>query len=228
MRTIKGLLCTAALVASIGASMAQSNVYSLNVVGYVTKTVTAGQWYMMSNPLKTGDNTSGVVMTGLSGDPLNWDNSLIYPWNGGYGDPDTFVGALNMWIPGTLDLTPGNGFFFQAGASGTITFVGEVVTNNDVTIPQNGWSMVGSAFPSTNSIVACGFIGQDDGNGRNDLVYRWISGGYADPSTYVGGLGWVGSDSPTFDGPVLDLAEACFYNNTQTAPVHYVKHFTIN
>ena len=41
MRT-KALLCAAALAAGTAASMAQSNVYSLNIVGYVNVPLTSG------------------------------------------------------------------------------------------------------------------------------------------------------------------------------------------
>ena len=72
------------------------------------------------------------------------------------------------WLPGTLDLTPGNGFFFFAPTNGTVTFVGNVVTTNNFNLAGNAWSMVPSAFPSTNNLVAMGLVG-----GNNDFVYRY-------------------------------------------------------
>ena len=52
---IKTLLCLAALTAGTAISMAQSNVYSLNIVGYVTKTNHSG-YQIISNPLNATNN----------------------------------------------------------------------------------------------------------------------------------------------------------------------------
>ena len=61
MRT-KVLLCAAALAASLATSMADTNVYSINVVGYVNKTVKANIWYLWGNPLNASpDNTTKNV-----------------------------------------------------------------------------------------------------------------------------------------------------------------------
>jgi len=223
MRT-KVLLGLAALAVGLSTSVAQ-NVYSLNVVGYVNKTVAANHWYLWSNPLKATNNTSATVLAGLSGAATGWDNALLYGWNGGFSDVDTFVGALGQWLPGTTDLTPGKGFFFFAPQAGTVTFVGEVGTTNSFALPT-GWSIVGSTFPATNSLVAIGLLGQDNGSGKNDLVYRYGATGYGEVDTFVAGAGWLGT-GPDGNGPVLDVGEAVFYDNAQTAAVNWVKSFTI-
>lgn len=229
MRT-KALICAAVLGASLVSTFAQ--VYSLNVVGYVNKTVAANTWYLWTNPLKTTNDTTATVMAGLSGTLANWDNSLVYGWNsvacapGSFTDAETFVGALGQWLPGTVDLSPGKGFFFFAATAGTVTFVGEVGTTNDICLPANAWTLVGSTFPISADLATLGFEGRDGGGDLQDLVYRY-SGGYNAGDTFVNGLGWLGTGTPP-GGPVLDVGEGIFYQNKQAAQSHWVKSFTIN
>ncbi len=52
---IKALLCAAALAAGAVSSMAQSNVYSLNIVGYVNVPLVTG-FNLIANPLDNGTN----------------------------------------------------------------------------------------------------------------------------------------------------------------------------
>jgi len=66
----------------------------------------------------------------------------------------------------------------------------------------------------------------DDGLGHNDVVYRYANG-YNAGDTYLQGLGWLGTGTPP-GGPVLDVGEAIFYQNAQSAQSHWVKSFTIN
>jgi hypothetical protein len=235
MRT-KVLLCAAALAASLASSMAQ-NVYSLNVVGYVNQTVQAGHWYMWGNPLSAngGNFTTNVIpATALSGDGSAWANALVYAYtaSGGFGNADTFYAqsGFTNWFPGTLDLSPGNGFFFYAPTSGTVTFVGQVVTTNKFSLPgPNTWSMVGSAYPVSTNLVELGIVG-----GANDQVYRYGSvnnpAGYDNGATYynVPGtfVGWFDSYGTSSNGPTLNVGEAVFYKNAN-ATVNWTKVFTI-
>jgi hypothetical protein len=220
MRT-KVLLGLAALAVGLSTSVAQ-NVYSLNVVGYVNKTVQANHWYMWGNPLKGTNNTAATVLSGLSGNLDGWDGAVVYAFAGGaFGNADTFVGSgYDGWLPGTTDLTPGKGFFFFSPTNGTVTFVGEVVTTNTFNMSA-GWNMYSSAFPATNSLVAMGLNGTTTGAGQ-DLVYRY-NNGYDNGNTYVPGTGWL-PDYP--NGPVLDVGEAVFYQNNNAA-TNWTQNFTI-
>src|SRR3954470_8755678 len=75
MRT-KALLCAAALAAGAATSMAQSNVYSLNVVGYYNVPVPANQLVLVANQLNTTNNTIAGL---IQGPP----NAQFYKYNGG-------------------------------------------------------------------------------------------------------------------------------------------------
>ncbi len=75
MRTLKALLCLSALAAGIATTVAQSNVYSLNIVGYVNVPVPSG-YSLLANPLKAGvTNGANEIMTPIDGDnhpDLEW------------------------------------------------------------------------------------------------------------------------------------------------------------
>src|SRR3974390_3673850 len=121
MRT-RALLCAAALAAGAVSSMAQ-NVYSLNVVGYVNKSFSSGNYILVGNPLNgTNDNLSTIIPN-----PPNF--TIINRWNASIQDLDpnqpTFFTSTGKW---TIDpvLNPGEGFFVIAGANFTNTFVGNV------------------------------------------------------------------------------------------------------
>src|SRR6267378_4268086 len=77
MRT-KTLLCAAALAAGVVSSMAQSNVYSLNVVGYVNKPFKNGLYTLVSNPLNGTNNTLNTILPNAPNfSKINlWDTAL--------------------------------------------------------------------------------------------------------------------------------------------------------
>ena len=71
MRTKTLILAAALTAAGLASSLAQSNVYSLNVVGYVNKTLTGGSLFsVVNNPLNTTNNTlAGIFGAGGTGLP---------------------------------------------------------------------------------------------------------------------------------------------------------------
>jgi hypothetical protein len=241
MRT-KLVLAAAILAAGLASSMAQ-NVYSLNVVGYVNQTVTANTWYMWGNPLNAvgTDNGTESVLTNLvstapSPQPNDWANSVVYGFvSGSYTAGDAYYPNYG-WFPGNVagggaDLTPGNGFFFYPATNGTVTFVGQVTTNNSFHLAgPAGWSLVSSAFPATNTLTAMGLIGVP-----NDVVYRFNKaafGGYDQGTANYPSYGWYDGDptagpgDTTTAGPVLNVGEAVFYQNFSPT-VTWTQNFTI-
>src|SRR5271166_2726177 len=103
MRT-KTLLCMAALAAGVATSMAQSNVYSLNVVGYVNYPFTLGNYTLVSNPL---DNTTNDLNTILPGVP---DGTSVGLWSTALQDfsPTTpaYSSHTGLWVP-DVAIAPG-------------------------------------------------------------------------------------------------------------------------
>src|SRR5216684_3322146 len=127
MRTKTTLLGAAILAAGALSSMAQSNVYSLNVVGYINRTFPASlQYALVANQLDTGNNVYSNVLQSL---PVN---SKVLKWTGSGYSTATRVAFGNGWLPSSNavnTLNPGEAAFIQSpsGSVGfTNTFVGNV------------------------------------------------------------------------------------------------------
>jgi hypothetical protein len=170
MRT-KVLLSLAAFAVSAFAAYAQSNVYSVNVVGYVNKVLPANTQVAVANPLDNGTNRLDDVFGTLA------KNSTASFWNGGGFDVATKTATIwntNRAVPPGLGL-----FVLSKTAAVTNTFVGEVVvgpgesTTNVLPLAQ---VMVGSAIPYAGTIndTNIGLLGM----AKNSTASFWNGGGY--------------------------------------------------
>jgi hypothetical protein len=170
MRTKTLLLSAAALVAGILSSQAQSNVYSANIVGYISVTNAANQYALYALPLDTGSNN----LTGLFPNAAN--NSQVLIWTGtGYQGAQKSFGNWNT----NLNLAPGQGFFVKFPASGTNTFVGSVavpvggsVTNS---FAAGIYALVGSPIPYSDNLTGTNLNLQ---LANNSQVLVWTGVGY--------------------------------------------------
>ena len=178
---IKALLCAAALAAGAVTSMAQSNVYSLNIVGYVNVPLVAG-FNLIANPLDNGTNTLDSLF------PNAGFGDTVYQWNG-----TTFVSSLfaGAWSP-SMTTVPGGGIFYQAGAAFTNTFVGNVMMGSLTNHIPAGFSIVSSQVPQADNLDNLGLVG-----GFGDTAYFW------NPATqsYTSSL-YAGAWSPATVVPV--------------------------
>lgn len=205
MRT-KTLLLTAALsVAAAATSMAQA-VYSVNIVGYVNKTLNPG-YTMICNPFVVADSKVSTLI------PVAPSGTTIYNFNGSFVGTQ-FDDLAGAWTDPNLPLNLGSGFFVQnvSGAPFTITFVGEVLTGTINNPPSvSGYQILSSKVPQAGTLGALGLV-----PGDGDQVLRFDNAG----NTFVGysydGLGgqWV-SAAPVdpVNGPSIDVGESFFYNN---------------
>jgi len=142
MRTKTLLLSAVAVAAGIFSSQAQSNVFSANVVGYVSVTNAANVYALYALPLDSGSNS----LNGLF--PSSPIGASILVWNGaGY---NTSTKTPSTWNPNPT-LTPGQGFFYRASANGTNVFVGSIVVGNGASVTNSLggglYSLVGSPIP---------------------------------------------------------------------------------
>jgi hypothetical protein len=155
MRTKTTLLCAAALAAGVVGSMAQSNVYSLNIVGYVNVVIPTG-FGLVANPLNVDNtNSAGTILTSLAPlgngttPPGDLDYFYLYTWVVGSQKftsvyyEDDFNPTANPGLPATAgwatdssggtaatppNLPPGVGFLIDSSlAPLTNTFVGSVM-----------------------------------------------------------------------------------------------------
>jgi hypothetical protein len=178
--------------ASVVSSMAQSNVYSLNVVGYVNVPTTGGgNFNMLANPLNNANNgITNLFAVAQDGDAIfTWDAS-IQDLGGTVYSYSSFLGKWD----GNRNLAPGEGFFYlNAGSNKTNTFVGDVVQgayNNPVPIVGGGsFNGIGSSVPIGGSFTNAtdGIIPRD-----GDSVFTWdvvaqdLGAATASYSTFLG------------------------------------------
>lgn len=170
MRTKTLLVAAAALAAGVVSSMAQANVYSLNVVGYVNKEFTGGGRYTaVANPLNTTNNTvNGLGLLALP------NNSKILKWNTGITDFDIYNKTpFGVWSPDPAAVTvnPGEGILvYISGTTVTNTFVGEVLQGDLTNALPAGFQMSASKVPEAGVISALGLVPPN-----NSKVYKFNS-----------------------------------------------------
>jgi hypothetical protein len=177
MRTKTILLSAAVLAAGLASSMAQSNVYSVNIVGYVNKPLGSNALELVQNPLSDSTNTLNSALFNLGA------GSLAYVWNGTGYTPSTRGKAA--WNP-DLSIPTGLGLFVRRlGTTGTNTFVGNVVANVGSSVTNNllanVTTLTGSLIPyagTLNTSTNLGLAGAPAGS----IVYQWNGVNYT-PST---------------------------------------------
>ena len=169
---------------------------SCNVVGYVDRTMPAGQ-SMHCNPLNTIDNRVINVLPDLTGYGVlyKWDEVTqqffqgnVYSEGLGWGDPD-------------MILAPGEGFILRAdGGATSHSFVGEVAQGYGVNPVPNLQSIRSSIVPQAGRVMTDLHLPVING----DAVSRMINGSYV-TYTYSGGT-WSPSE------PSVEIGES-FWNN---------------
>jgi len=219
MRTKTLLLVAAAAAAGIVSSQAQ--VYSVNAVGYVNKTIPKNGFALISNPLKAATNT----IPALFGTMLP-DGSQVYSWNTttkGY-DIASYSTDFGWDMPAALAAkqfdpqASGGGFFVHNPSSSdvTVTFVGEVPQGNLSTALVPGFQIVSSQVPQAGTATALGYVAA-----AGDQIYQWDSSKQAyTPYQYDVDFGW----SP--DLGTLAVGDAFFLS--KTAAGTWSRTFSVN
>lgn len=201
MRTKSLFAAAACIAAGVLSSQAQSNVYSLNVVGYVNLTLKPG-YNLITPQLKdaSGSTQINVILTNA---PALADGSTFFGWD---ATLQTFTPAANFigtppdgpaWYNADFsalvtDTAPrGQSYFiYNAGANNaTLTLVGEVPQGpNSITVPNN-YGFLGDFVPVSQEIATNGFPIAD-----GSTVQTWDSVG----QTYSPALNGIGTPP---DGP---------------------------
>ena len=206
-------LLAALLAAGVAASaVAQSNVYSLNVVGYYNVSMGANQKVMIGNQLNTTNNTlAGIIPNPVPG-------SQFFKFNGGFSGY-VFDDVDLVWTPdGNVSLAPGEGGFFISPAATTLTFVGEVrqgsLTN---TLPKTTKVLRASIVPQAGKVSTdLGVPGE-----AGDQLFTF-SGGYTGYVFDDVDLVWTPSE------PTIGVGGAFFYikSSVATQPL-WIRNFTV-
>lgn len=214
----KSLIITALLTAagSMGLMAQSTNVYSLNVVGYVNVTVPHG-FSIIANPLNGATNTLANL---ISAPPVN---TVVYEYvNGNYQiatyAQDDF--GNNNW-DNNLTFAPGTGawIYNPAVTNFTVTFVGQIQAGGYTNAVPTGFSLKSSVVPQSGQLDTA--LSYTPGN--NDVVYLFRNGNYQ-ISTYAqddfGNLNW---DTP----PVPNVGEGFWIYNANAAK-NWVQSFSVN
>jgi hypothetical protein len=214
MRTKTLLIAAAALVAGIVSSEAQ--VYSANVVGYVSLTVSNG-FTAVTTPLDIDGTGTNNTVTSVIGTNLPV-NSQILTWNGSGFNVNSYIsvkGAPAAWTVPNATINPGAGYFINNPSNTTtLTIVGTVLqgglTNGYIASP--GFSFVGSVFPVAGGITTTyGYTPS-----VSDQVLTWNGNGY-NVNNFISIKGAPASWSS--GEPQLSIGQGVFVNTTNTHPV---------
>jgi len=220
-----------ALLALTGSAslMAQTNVYSLNAVGYVNVTVPANSFKLIANPLNTTNNTLNSLLPYNGGAiPANTQVYKFRNENGvplGYGQGIAQMDPFDQTWDNNLAIAPGEGFFLKnnGGTPINITFVGEVVQGTTTNQLRSGYSMKASVVPQQGTLGpnAVGLPNLGVPGQPNDTIYKYVG-----PPT-----GYLISQFDQFDlvwSPNLtnDVAEGFFLFKGAGEP--WVRTFSVN
>jgi len=236
MRT-KTILLSALLGALGGVSVhAQTNVYSLNTVGYINAVLAPGFNIITCPLIASPDNTVGTVLNNSTG---FLDGSTVYFYNnvsGGYSSDNASLRATNAngWVhDGTNVLAPGVACWFLNGSTTNITntFVGSVpsdTTYNMTNTLLKGFNLVGSILPSSGDIVTNTLTGLTNYNVGDD-VYTYGAGGFTEfISSGRGTIGYKNNwTSPQGDPNTSTVYQGMFYLNSG-ATVEWVESYSVS
>jgi hypothetical protein len=140
-----------------------AQVFSVNAVGYVNKTIPKGnKLALISNPLDAGagNNTIANLFKGVP------DGTQIYKYTGTTFVTATFDGLENAFLPPEAAATtvgPGEGVFVRNTSANdlVVTFVGEVKQGTLSNPYPKGLSIRSSMVPQEDTAAALGFVGVD-------------------------------------------------------------------
>jgi hypothetical protein len=238
MRT-KALLLTAALsAAGVATSMAQ--VYSVNAVGYVNRSVNPGL-AIVANPLNGTNNNLNTIL------PLAPDGSqdgvTIYRFNvaqQNYSDAIQWVGGFG-WFSANINedytINPGEAFFLQNSLAGplNITFVGDV--------PQGS---LHNPFPGANNLALrssqvpqeapigdpsqANTLGFPAMEGDTLYLFNPVTQSYKNAYQFVNGFGWfsANADDPGPAGPTIPVATGFFVQGVGALSRSWDRTFSVN
>jgi hypothetical protein len=227
MRT-KTLLLVAA-VGAAGAATSMAQVFSVNAVGYVNKTIPANGFAIISNPLKAATNTVNALLTPV---PVGFQ-VYLYTTGTGYnvGAYDDLSGSFQPDSVGNATLLPGQGVFVHNPTANpvTITFVGEVPQGTLTTPLVAGLQIVSSQVPQAGTAADLGFpVKAAQGASAGDQIYQFIINDpvAANNQKYYTSTYDDLADAYSPDLKSLDVGEAFFVKKVTAA--NWTRTFNVN
>jgi hypothetical protein len=150
-----------------------AQVFSVNAVGYVTKTVPANGFALIANPLIAADNSINALFAGSpAGTQVFKFNSATASFT--TATFDDLDGAFLPAAAAAATVVPGEGVFVRnpTGAAITITFVGEVPQGDLKNPLPKGLSIRSSQVPQAGTAAELGLVGS-----AGDQVFQWDAAG---------------------------------------------------
>lgn len=225
MRT-KTLILTAALgAACVATPMAQ--VFSVNAVGYVNKTLNPGL-NLIANPLVAQNNTVAGLFADLTSQGIalqvykftSTGSYVIYAY-----DPDFEEwSATGTGNAATDTFLPGEGLFVRSGSANnvTLTFVGEVRQGTLETQLNGGGqlSLVASQVPQRGTATELAYVPTE-----GDQVYKFLPNGPggADDSYYIAAFEFEEWDKAE---PIFEVGEGFFVRRATAGT--WTRTFSVN
>jgi hypothetical protein len=241
MRTKTMLL--SALLGALGSVsvMAQTNVYSLNAVGYINVTAQPG-FNIISCPLiASPTNTIGYLLNNSSN---QLKKALVYSYSpsapGGYVSDEASValaqgnGYTNGWAEGgTITMLPGQAVWFANPFSSniTLTFVGTVPTGSLTNTISTGFNLISSILPASGDLVTNSLMNFTNATKRDEVyVYDQLTAGDYDLYNYTTANGWqTSTNGATIDmNPQVPFVGAGFWYATGSAGISWVENFSVS
>jgi hypothetical protein len=206
-----------------------AQVFSVNAVGYVNKTIPASGFAMISNPLKAATNTINALFTPV---PVGFQVYIYTPGSGyNVGAFDDLAGNFQPDSVGNATLMPGQGVFVKNPTASpvTITFVGEVPQGHLDTALVAGLQIVSSQVPQAGTAKDLGYpVTAATGAAAGDQIYQFIVN---DPTPANNQKYYVSSyddlaDAYSPDLKSLDVGDAFFAK--KAAAGHWTRDFNVN
>jgi len=199
--------------------MAQSNVYSLNVVGYVNLNLTNGFQLIANQMDLDGNRTNNTVQSVFSTNMPS--NTKVYAFSTASGySTATYIGT--SWLGGVAGvnagLSPGAGVWVQlpgtTGTSLTLTTVGNVVQGTHGLPVVTGFQLMSIIPPLSSPIqTGMGYVPS-----ASDKVYQFSTTSGYSTRTYLG-TSWLPSQPTPAVGEAFWLQSTAAKNWTQTFTV---------
>jgi len=153
----------------LGIAGASAQVYSVNAVGYVNKSIPKG-FSIVANPLNNGGNKVADVFGANPG------SLTVYTFGDAGFSINSYDSDFEEWENGDAVVAPGEGFFVlnSGDAAVTITFVGEVPQGDLSNALPKGFSIRSSQVPQE------GKLDSDLGFPTDEAVtvYQFVNGAY--------------------------------------------------
>jgi len=251
MRT-KLLLGAATLAVGIASSMAQSNVYSVNIVGYVNVTCNPG-YNTIVNQFTNNDVSIPGILGGAAA-PGTLQNCQVLKFLSATGTftDDIYDQGSGGWIdansgnPSTNTVAPGEGFFFQNAQTTniTLTFVGQVPTQVVEKFAANAYTLggtpspvsiqLGTNNPAVNGQVNGTYVGDAFPAVQNMQYLTFTNSntgagaGFDTALIYdVGSGGWINSVSGNNQSPTPQVGRGFFIQNPDLVPHYWTNVLTV-